>query len=102
MDATCFHWKKTLNEGKVVTVTWGLKGLITASEKRGDGLVDLFKDAERNKTPIPVHSDCRQTYTRPSMIKKDGSSNIAASCVNVKENRQLRHCSLLKPFDIFF
>ncbi|KAJ8875533.1 hypothetical protein PR048_023428 [Dryococelus australis] len=100
MAHTFIAKKKTLNEGKLVTVTLWLKGFITASEKRVDGLVDLLKNAERNKTPILVLSDCRQTYIRPSMIKKDGSNNIAASCVNVEENRQLRLRSLLKPFDI--
>ncbi|KAJ8896666.1 hypothetical protein PR048_002010 [Dryococelus australis] len=100
MDGTCFNCKKTLNEGKVMTVTWRLKGLITAREKRDDGSVDLFNDAEMKKTTILVYSDFRQTYTRPSVIKKDGSNILAATCVNVEENRQLRLRSLLKPFDI--
>ena len=51
----------------------GLETIITISRDIDDGLGDKFLNM---RIPIPNHSTCRKTYTKPSMCSSITGSSI--------------------------
>lgn len=63
-EGTCLICKAASKLKQLTAVKRGLDNLISASEKRGDGLLDEIKSLQENGQPIRVHENCRQVKIR--------------------------------------